>query len=237
MQRIAFARSARNGFAALAATVAAPALAHAAETATKIDTADTAWMISATGLVLMMSVPGLALFYCGMVRKKNVLATMAQNRARRGGARFDSLDGGRLQPDLHRRRSGARLARSDVPARHGDELGEPTRQEPPRVRFHDLPDDVRRYHGRPGGRLGGRSHAVFRVSLVRRRLAVAGLCADRALGVGRRIPCDRRRDGFRRRARRASQRRCRGPRGLHDDQARGAAMAPTTSRPTICRWP
>ena len=35
-------------------------------------------MISATGLVLMMTIPGLALFYCGMVRKKNVLATMAQ---------------------------------------------------------------------------------------------------------------------------------------------------------------
>src|SRR5262249_32813746 len=32
----------------------------------------------ATGLVLMMSIPGLALFYCGMVRKKNVLATMVQ---------------------------------------------------------------------------------------------------------------------------------------------------------------
>ena len=45
----------------------------------KIDAADTAWMISATGLVLMMSIPGLALFYCGMVRKKNVLATMAQS--------------------------------------------------------------------------------------------------------------------------------------------------------------
>ncbi len=43
-----------------------------------IDAADTAWMISATALVLMMSLPGLALFYCGMVRKKNVLATMAQ---------------------------------------------------------------------------------------------------------------------------------------------------------------
>jgi ammonium transporter, Amt family len=53
-----------------------PALAEAA--VSKIDAADTAWMISATGLVLMMSIPGLALFYCGMVRKKNVLATMAQ---------------------------------------------------------------------------------------------------------------------------------------------------------------
>src|SRR3954467_6136080 len=58
---------------------AAPAWAE--EAASKIDAADTAWMISATGLVLMMTIPGLALFYCGMVRKKNVLATMAQTLA------------------------------------------------------------------------------------------------------------------------------------------------------------
>ncbi len=44
----------------------------------KIDAADTAWMITATGIVLMMTIPGLALFYAGMVRKKNILATMAQ---------------------------------------------------------------------------------------------------------------------------------------------------------------
>jgi Amt family ammonium transporter len=49
--------------------------------AAKIDAADTAWMISATGLVLMMTIPGLALFYAGMVRKKNVLGTMAQSLA------------------------------------------------------------------------------------------------------------------------------------------------------------
>lgn len=47
----------------------------------KIDPADTAWMIVATALVLMMTLPGLALFYAGMVRKKNVLATMAQSLA------------------------------------------------------------------------------------------------------------------------------------------------------------
>ncbi|MBI5322680.1 ammonium transporter [Bradyrhizobium sp.] len=52
-----------------------PALA---DTST-INAADTAWMITATALVLMMTVPGLALFYAGMVRKKNVLATMAQS--------------------------------------------------------------------------------------------------------------------------------------------------------------
>src|SRR6201982_1599396 len=46
-----------------------------------INGADTAWMIVATALVLMMTIPGLALFYSGMVRKKNVLATMAQSLA------------------------------------------------------------------------------------------------------------------------------------------------------------
>jgi ammonium transporter, Amt family len=54
---------------------AAPALAQAG----RIDPADTARMLSASGLVLMMTIPGLALFYAGMVRKKNVLATMAQS--------------------------------------------------------------------------------------------------------------------------------------------------------------
>jgi Amt family ammonium transporter len=58
-----------------ATTIATPGFAQA-QPAT-IDAADTAWMIVATGLVLMMTIPGLALFYCGMVRKKNVLATMA----------------------------------------------------------------------------------------------------------------------------------------------------------------
>jgi len=57
--------------------IASPAFAQSS----KIDAADTAWMLGATGLVLMMTIPGLALFYAGMVRKKNVLATMAQSMA------------------------------------------------------------------------------------------------------------------------------------------------------------
>ena len=47
--------------------------------APKIDSGDTAWMLTSTALVLMMTVPGLALFYAGMVRKKNVLATLMQS--------------------------------------------------------------------------------------------------------------------------------------------------------------
>ncbi len=60
-----------------AALFTTPALAASSD----INAADTAWMITATALVLMMTVPGLALFYAGMVRKKNVLATMAQSLA------------------------------------------------------------------------------------------------------------------------------------------------------------
>jgi Amt family ammonium transporter len=45
----------------------------------KVDTGDAAWMLVSIALVLMMTVPGVALFYAGMVRKKNVLATMMQS--------------------------------------------------------------------------------------------------------------------------------------------------------------
>ncbi|MEC9078295.1 MAG: ammonium transporter [Pseudomonadota bacterium] len=44
----------------------------------KLDSGDTAWMLTSTALVLMMTIPGLALFYAGMVRKKNVLSVLMQ---------------------------------------------------------------------------------------------------------------------------------------------------------------
>nr|WP_276567164.1 ammonium transporter [Kozakia baliensis] len=61
------------------ALAALPLSAQAATPA--IDTGDTAWMLTSTALVLMMTIPGLALFYAGMVRKKNVLATLIQSFA------------------------------------------------------------------------------------------------------------------------------------------------------------
>jgi len=57
---------------AAGATAAAPA-------ASTIDKGDTAWMLSASALVLLMTAPGLALFYGGMVRSKNALATLMQS--------------------------------------------------------------------------------------------------------------------------------------------------------------
>src|SRR5881628_3586083 len=73
-----------------AAPAAAPAASPAASPAptkpelvdgAKINSGDTAWMLSSTALVLLMTIPGLALFYGGMVRKKNVLATVMQSFA------------------------------------------------------------------------------------------------------------------------------------------------------------
>jgi ammonium transporter, Amt family len=64
------------------AAPAAPAPAFAAHAvALALDTGDTAWMLTSTALVLLMTIPGLALFYSGMVRKKNILATAAQSFA------------------------------------------------------------------------------------------------------------------------------------------------------------
>ena len=86
--------SAQDQPAAAATSAAAPAAPSAAAPASeaaptapfvtsfdKINSGDTAWMLTSTALVLMMTIPGLALFYAGMVRKKNVLATLKQSFA------------------------------------------------------------------------------------------------------------------------------------------------------------
>ncbi len=68
------------------ATTAAPAVATPAPAAApaappKLDKGDSAWMLTSTALVLLMTIPGLALFYGGMVRRKNVLGTMMHSLA------------------------------------------------------------------------------------------------------------------------------------------------------------
>ncbi|MGI4983676.1 MAG: ammonium transporter [Janthinobacterium lividum] len=66
--------------AAVAAAPAAPTAPFSVDSS-KIVAGDTAWMLMSVALVLLMTIPGLALFYGGMVRKKNVLATMMQSFA------------------------------------------------------------------------------------------------------------------------------------------------------------
>ena len=87
-------KSVVNVLTLLAASLLAPMSVHAADEPAavvappthpivvafdKINSGDTAWMLASTALVLLMTIPGLALFYAGMVRKKNVLSTGLQS--------------------------------------------------------------------------------------------------------------------------------------------------------------
>src|SRR5262245_49008363 len=76
-------RVAASGPGFLTAATAAAVVGHAAlafaEDAPKIDTGDTAWMLTSAALVLSMTAPGLALFYGGLVRGKNVLSILMQS--------------------------------------------------------------------------------------------------------------------------------------------------------------
>ncbi len=85
-----------------------PLVAHAQEaTPPKADSGDTAWLLTATALVLFMTLPGLAAFYSGLVRTKNVLSVLMQCFAIScvvsvlwliGGYGLAFSDGGSLQP-------------------------------------------------------------------------------------------------------------------------------------------
>jgi Amt family ammonium transporter len=153
----------------------------------KIDAGDTAWMIGATGLVLMMTIPGLALFYAGMVRKKNVLATMAQSLAATflisilwavvgyslaftgDGAFIGTLD---------------RIFLKDVTL---DAIS-PLAKTIPESLFMIYQMTFAIITVALVAGVGCRSSALLCVSAFLRFLAAAGLCADRALGLGRRLP-------------------------------------------------
>jgi ammonium transporter, Amt family len=70
----------RLGFVAIVSAIATffPAIVYAQD-AGSVSAGDTAWMLTSSALVLMMTAPGLALFYGGMVRRKNVLAVLMQS--------------------------------------------------------------------------------------------------------------------------------------------------------------
>jgi Amt family ammonium transporter len=56
-----------------------PGIGRAADAANQVNSGDTAWVLASSALVLLMTTPGLALFYAGMVRRKNALATLMQS--------------------------------------------------------------------------------------------------------------------------------------------------------------
>ncbi len=172
------------------------------------DTGDTAWIIAATALVLFMTLPGLALFYAGLVRAKNVLSILMQCFAITGVVSLLWLARGLLAHVLRRRRRAAvhRRTRQGVHARrrarraHGHH---------PRNPVLHVPDDLRHHHAGAGHRRLRRTHALLRGARIHRVVVAVRLRPAGALGVGRRLAGQARRHGFRRRHRRARERGCR----------------------------
>ncbi|HZW46588.1 MAG TPA: ammonia channel protein, partial [Microvirga sp.] len=66
------------GLAAVEPALAQDAAAPAADAAPTVNKGDTAWMLVSTILVILMTIPGLALFYGGLVRTKNMLSVLMQ---------------------------------------------------------------------------------------------------------------------------------------------------------------
>jgi len=149
------------------------AATEAAAAAPKLDTGDTAWMLTSSALVLMMTIPGLALFYGGLVRTKNVLSTlMPQLLLRHADQRH--LGALRLFPRLRARRE--RNHRRQLALRHGGHP-RPTNALAPTIpqMLFVATGDLRHHHA--GADLGHlrRAHEVQRLRALHAALVDAPL--------------------------------------------------------------
>ena len=153
--------------------------------APKLDSGDTAWMLTSVALVLMMTIPGLALFYGGMVRKMNVLSTVMQSFAVTCLVTvLWTVD--RLQLRLYHRIAVPRRF-EPVPADRDDDAdGQRSGPDHPRIGLHVLSDDLCDHHPGADLRRHRRSHEILRALMVHRAVEPVRLRPDRALGVGRR---------------------------------------------------
>ena len=159
-----------------------------------IDSGDNAWMLTSSALVLMMTAPGLAMFYSGLVRKKNVLGVMMQcvflmglmtviwalwgySLAFGGDA---ALDRQRRLP-VHARSVQARLDRTARPY-----IPVFLRLKIPRADAHALPRHVLHHHAGADLRRVCRADEVQHDGRVLDPLGHAGLLPAVPLGVGRR---------------------------------------------------
>ena len=172
-----------------AAAAAPPACDAKTLTNCSPNSGDTAWMLTSVAIVLMMTIPGLALFYGGMVRKKNVGDTVMTSFAitcldQHSVARFHLQHRLPVGDAIHRR------ARPRLPARHRQRHLQGYRQsqsagaDHPRDRLLDVPADLRDHHRGADRRLVRRAHEVFRHAVVHRAVGDLRLFADRALGLG-----------------------------------------------------
>ena len=166
--------------------------AAAAQEAPGLSAGDTAWIITATALVLFMTLPGLALFYGGLVRTE-------ESAVRADALLLDllpglgALAGRRLQPGVQRGRPGDRRPGAGVSRRRRHRR--PHRNHT-RGRLLHVPDDLCDHHAGADRRRLSRAHHLSCGPPVQRRLAAPGLCPGRALDLGRRLARRARRHGL-----------------------------------------
>ena len=201
---------------------------------------DTAWMLTSVALVLMMTIPGLGLFYGGMVRKKNVGDTVMTSFAITCLVTHPlgvSPTASRSAPA--RRSSAASIERSCKDRqrhRQGHRQSQSAGADDPRNRLHLLPDDLRDHHAGADRRRLRRAHEVLGDAVVHRPVGDLRLRAGRPLGLGsgrlpRRRQLRRHDQGarLRRRHGRAHQLRRRRPDVLRSCSASARTPAPATT--------
>ena len=150
-----------------------------------IDSGDTAWMLVSTALVMLMLLPGLALFYGGLVRAKNLLSVMSQAMGIAAIAILSwvgwnyslAFGGGNM---LIGNLAKAGLAGLDSSLVAGRERG----QGDPRAGVRGVPDDLRGDHRGADHRRPGRARALFGDDAVRIAVADDRLRPAGAHGVG-----------------------------------------------------
>ncbi len=198
-----------------------------------INSGDTAWVLVSAALVMFMT-PGLALFYGGMVRAKNVLAMLMQNFFSLGLVSvlwaivvYSLAFGGTNEVDRQLRVRLARQLQHRAAGHHAHD---------PAVAVHGVPNDVRGDHARADHRRDRGSHAIRGVGVVPRAVGRARVRARCALGVragGLARPTRRAR--LRGGHRRAHQRRYRRARGRASCSDAVGAGRTRRCRRTRCR--
>ena len=186
--------------------------------AAELSAGDTAWMLTSSALVLMMTIPGLALFYGGLVRGRNVLSVLMQCLVAAWTDERD-LGPGRLQPGVQRRWDLRRRLRQGGSGRNRtrDALGDD-----PRVRLRGVPGHVRDHHARADAGRIRRAHALQRLSGLHHPLGAVRLRPAGPHGLGRRADLRLGRARFRGRPGRAHVQRLLGAgRGHLPGQAQG----------------
>ena len=191
MRRMRRRRARRQPAAAAAAAAAPPACdAKVMENCTP-NSGDTAWMLTSMAIVLMMTIPGLALFYGGMVRKKNVGDTVMTSFAITCLVSILWLIC-HLQSGVSRRHAFHRRARPRVPARHRQrhlqdgiaQIPQSAGADNSRNRLFDVPADLRDHHRGADRGLVRRADEVLGHAVVHRPVGDLRLFAGRALGLG-----------------------------------------------------